>query len=95
VEGADGAGDERDATARDVLRKLGKHWDKLRKTDRVGAWQYLQRGLMENMSVLVPHVVSLKDLLAATTNIEEMLAGEKSDSGESPAEYLARWLSEA
>ena len=50
---------------------------------------------MENMSVLVPHVVSLKDLLAATTNIEEMLAGEKSDSGESPAEYLARWLSEA
>lgn len=47
---------------------------------------------MENMGVLVPFTVSLKDLLAAVTSIEEMLEGKTADGGATPTEIVREWL---
>jgi hypothetical protein len=47
---------------------------------------------MENLSTLVPAVVSLKDLLAAVTGIEEMLEGKSADGGVTPTEVVRDWL---
>lgn len=47
---------------------------------------------MQNLSILVPYVVSLKDLLATVTNIEEMLEGKTGDGGTTPTEVVRNWL---
>lgn len=54
---------------------------------------YLQAALADNAGVLCPTAVSLKDLIAAEANIEDMLKGQSGDAGVSPAEYLEKWLS--
>lgn len=54
---------------------------------------FLQQALAENAGVLCPSVVSLKDLIAATANVEDLLKGQQGDAGKSPAEYLEEWLS--
>lgn len=59
----------------------------------MGAWTYLQQALAENAGALCPIAVSLKDLIAAEANIEEMLKGQ-GEVGESPAEYLEKWLTD-
>jgi hypothetical protein len=64
-----------------------------RKQDKVSAWMWLQQSLAENAGTLCPAAVSLKDLIAAEANIEEMLKGQQGDAGKSPAEYLEEWLS--
>ena len=62
--------------------------------DRVAAWNYLQEALMENMYILVPKEVSMKDLISTCTGIEEMLEGRTGDKGKSPAETMAEFLNE-
>jgi hypothetical protein len=64
-----------------------------RKKEKVAAWMFLQQALAENASIICPAAVSLKDLIAAEANIEEMLKGAQGDAGTSPAEYLENWLS--
>lgn len=49
---------------------------------------------MGNLGELVPYAASLKDVVMAVTRIEEMLEGERSDTGESPSEQLRKWLTE-
>lgn len=63
-----------------------------RKKEKVGAWMWLQTALAENAGILCPIAVSLKDLIAAEANIEDMLKGQQGDAGKSPAEYLEEWL---
>jgi hypothetical protein len=53
---------------------------------------YLQQSLADNAGTICPAAVSLKDLIAALSNIEDMLKGAASQTGESPAEYLERFL---
>jgi hypothetical protein len=64
-----------------------------RKKEKVAAWMWLQTALAENAGTLCPAAVSLKDLIGAEANIEDMLRGQQGDAGQSPAEYLANWLS--
>ena len=47
---------------------------------------------MENIATLVPLAVSLKDLLAAVTGIEEMLEGKTAEGGTTPTELVREWL---
>lgn len=66
-----------------------------RKREKVAAWMWLQQSLAENAGTLCPTAVSLKDLIAAEANIEDMLKGQQGDAGESPTEYLEKFLSGA
>ena len=52
----------------------------------------MQRNLMEEIATLVPTVLSLKDLLACISGIEELLAGKQTDSEVTPTEALRDWL---
>lgn len=49
---------------------------------------------MTNMGVLVPSIVSLKDVVAAVTNIDEMLSDEGNKDEVSAADYMRQWLSD-
>jgi hypothetical protein len=76
-----------------VLSGIFAQFAERRKQEKVGAWMWLQQALAENAGTLCPIAVSLKDLIAAEANIEEMLKGQQGDAGQSPAEYLEEWLS--
>ncbi len=78
---------------RDALSSIFTEFAKKRKQEKVSAWMWLQQALAENAGVLCPTAVSLKDLIAAEANIEEMLKGASGEAGISPAEYLENWLS--
>jgi len=78
-----------------VLTSIFTEFADRRKKEKVGAWMWLQTALAENAGVLCPAAVSLKDLIAAEANIEDMLKGQQGDAGVSPAEYLSEWLSGA
>ena len=75
-----------------VLTKIFTEFSAKRKKEKVAAWIYLQQALAENAGTLCPSTVSLKDLISAEANIEEMLKGQSGEAGTSPAEYLERWL---
>jgi hypothetical protein len=77
----------------EVLTSIFKEFSEKRRSDKVGAWMFLQTALAENAGALCPIAVSLKDLIAAEANIEDMLKGQQGDAGKSPAEYLEEWLS--
>lgn len=79
-------------TAQDVLSQIFNEFSRKRKQEKVAAWMWLQQALAENAGVLCPIAVSLKDLIAAEANIEEMLKGQQGEAGQSPAEYLEEWL---
>ncbi|MBO0887658.1 hypothetical protein J2P12_01005 [Candidatus Bathyarchaeota archaeon] len=76
-----------------VLGQIFTEFSRKRKQEKVAAWMWLQQALAENAGTLCPTAVSLKDLIAAEANIEEMLKGQQGDAGESPSEYLENWLS--
>ena len=82
----------RSLTAADLLSAIGKEFAAKRKQDKVAAWMFLQNALMENIGTLCPAVVSLKDIIAATANVEDLLKGQTSETGETPTEYLERYL---
>jgi hypothetical protein len=75
-----------------VLSQIFAEFSSKRKNDKVGAWMGLQTALAENAGILCPSVVSLKDLIAATANVEDLLKGQQGDAGKSPSEYLEEWL---
>lgn len=77
----------------EVLTGIFTEFSQRRKQDKVGAWMFLQTALAENAGTLCPIAVSLKDLIAAEANIEDMLKGDQGDAGVSPVEYLESWLS--
>ncbi len=76
-----------------VLTEIFREFSHKRKKEKVAAWMALQTALAENAGILCPSVVSLKDLIAATANVEDLLKGQQGDAGKSPAEYLEEWLS--
>jgi hypothetical protein len=76
----------------EVLTAIFTEFADRRKKEKVGAWMWLQTALAENAGSLCPTAVSLKDLIAAEANIEDMLKGASGDGGVSPAEYLESWL---
>jgi hypothetical protein len=78
-----------------VLTEIFHEFSHKRKKEKVAAWMGLQTALAENAGILCPSVVSLKDLIAATANVEDLLKGQQGDAGKSPAEYLEEWLSGA
>lgn len=80
------------STAADALSAIFARFAQRRKTDKITAWMELQNDLASNAGLLCPTAVSLKDLIAATANIEDMLKGQQGDAGKSPAEYLEEWL---
>src|SRR5882762_3010586 len=71
-----------------VLTGIFTEFSSRRKQEKVAAWMYLQTALAENAGILCPHAVSLKDLIAAEANIEDMLKGQQGDAGKSPSEHL-------
>jgi hypothetical protein len=75
-----------------VLSAIFSEFASKRKKEKVAAWMFLQQALADNAGVLCPIAVSLKDLIAAEANIEDMLKGQQGDAGKSPAEYLEEWL---
>lgn len=77
----------------DILSKIFAEFARRRQQEKVSAWLWLQQSLSENASILVPEVVSLKDLIAAIGNAEDQVKGATGNGGESPSEYLERWLS--
>jgi hypothetical protein len=77
-----------------VLNQIFTEFSKKRRADKVGAWMFLQTALAENAGTLCPIAVSLKDLIAAEANIEDMLKGQQGEAGKSPAEYLEEWLTD-
>lgn len=96
--GAGSSGGSRDAGTRmstpaEVLGSIFKEFANRRKQTKVEAWIYLQQALAENAAIICPSAVSLKDLISATANIEDLLKGQSGDSGKSPAEVLEEWLS--
>ena len=98
VAGAGSGSGSRDASpgrvnAQSVLTSIFVEFSSRRKQEKVAAWMYLQQALAENAGVLCPIAVSLKDLIAAEANIEDMLKGQQGDAGKSPQEYLEGWLS--
>jgi len=76
----------------EVLSSIFAEFARRRKDEKVSAWMFLQQALAENAGVLCPSVVSLKDLIAATANVEDLLKGQSGDKGISPSEYLLGWL---
>ncbi len=80
-------------TPQAVLTKIFTEFSQRRKKEKVAGWMFLQTALAENAGILCPAAVSLKDLIAAEANIEDMLKGQQGDAGQSPAEYLESWLS--
>ena len=76
----------------DVLARIFSDFATQRKKDKVGAWMGLQQALAENAGILCPSVVSLKDMIAATANVEDLLKGQQGDAGKSPTEYLEEFL---
>jgi hypothetical protein len=76
-----------------ALSQIFTEFASKRKKEKVAAWMWLQQALAENAGILCPIAVSLKDLISAEANIEEMLKGQQGDAGQSPAEYLEEWLS--
>lgn len=75
------------------MADIFKEFARRRQQEKISAWLWLQQSLSENASVLCPAVVSLKDLMAAIGNVEDMVKGATGNVGESPSEYLANWLS--
>lgn len=47
---------------------------------------------MNRMHTLVPYVISMKDLLSTVKSLQEMIASQPGAGGESPVEYLKKWL---
>jgi hypothetical protein len=88
-----GTGRAQTLTPQEVLAEIFKEFSHKRKQEKVSAWMYLQTALAENAGIICPAIVSLKDLIAATANVEELLKGQQGDAGKSPAEYLEEWLS--
>lgn len=80
-------------TAQSVLTDIFTEFSRRRKKEKVAAWMFLQAALAENAGILCPAAVSLKDLIAAEANVEDLLKGQSGDAGQSPAEYLEAWLS--
>jgi hypothetical protein len=82
-------------SASDTLSSIFAEFARRRKDEKVSAWMFLQTALAENAGILCPSVVSLKDLIAATANVEDLLKGQSGEKGISPSEYLAGWLNSA
>lgn len=78
-----------------VLKEIGATFTDKRKTDRVGAYKRLQEDLMNHAHQLVPFVVSLKEILGTTIDIEGFLKGSESNSGRSPLEETRDFLTQA
>lgn len=76
-----------------MLGDIFKEFSKRRKKEKIGAWAWLQSALADNASILCPTAVSLKDLIAATANIEDLLGNKDVTEGQTPTEYLADFLS--
>lgn len=81
------------STPAEVLGSIFKEFANRRKQTKVEAWIYLQQALAENAAIICPSAVSLKDLISATANIEDLLKGQTADSGKTPNEVLEEWLS--
>ena len=47
---------------------------------------------MNNAHLLVPYVVSLKEILGTTIDIEDFLKGSESNTGKSPLEEIQNFL---
>lgn len=75
-----------------MLKEIGERFTAKRKSDRVGAYKQLQEDLMNNAHLLVPFVVSLKEVLGTTIDIEDFLKGSESNSGRSPVEEIKAFL---
>ena len=58
----------------------------------MGAYKQLQEDLMNNAHLLVPFVVSLKEVLGTTIDIEDFLKGSESNTGRSPVEEIKAFL---
>lgn len=74
------------------MREIGEEFVRLRESSRAGAWSDLQRRLMGHFDVLVPMVVSMKDFLALSIDIETFLKTEQGSESLHPMEALERWL---
>lgn len=59
------------------------------------AYKQLQEDLMVNAHKLVPFIVSLKEVLGTTIDIEEFLKGSESNTGRSPLEEIQAFLNTA
>lgn len=79
-------------TPAEVFGSIMQEFARRRKQEKTAAWLYLQGALAESASVISPSIVSLKDLVSAIANVEDMLKGTAQNTGQSPVEYLETFL---
>jgi hypothetical protein len=84
-------GEDGSARATAILQRIGSEFARRKKKDRIGAYAYFQNELLEQAHILVPYVISFKDLLAAVAASETALKG-RGDGELGPVEYLKNYL---
>jgi hypothetical protein len=82
----------RGVNTQSVIGEIYAEFADRRQKDKVSAWMWLQQALARKAGVLSPIAVSLKDLTATLEDIEIMLKGQQGESGETPTEYLEKFL---
>lgn len=74
-----------------VLDKLGADFVAKRKVNKAEAYLGFQEGLMSNIGALAP-LISPKDLMALSVDIEDYMKGITSASGSSPEKQMREFL---
>lgn len=77
----------------EILTRMGNEFNRLlAESSRPQAYKYMQKSLMENVGILVPVLMPMKDFIAAVTELEEYLKGSMASSDKSPLDLLSDWL---
>lgn len=75
------------------LQEIFRKFSKTRATRKDRAYRELQQDLSENASVLIMSgQITMKEIVATITELEEYLQGEELPEGDDPITYLSKWL---
>lgn len=81
-------------SANEVLDHIYTRFAEVRQQGKADAYRWLHEELSRNAGKLVPIVIPLKDYNALLLELEAFMKGSASQQGETPNEFLARWLTE-
>jgi len=76
-----------------VIGYIFNRFNEVRELNKMGAWRQFQRDLGTAAPFIVPQLIPLKDLIAASAEIEDEIKGSSSQVGKSNEELLASFLS--
>lgn len=84
---------ERREEAAISLQDIFQKFSKTRATRKDKAYRELQQDLSDNASVLIlSGQITMKEIVATITDLEEYLKGEDLPDGDDPTTYLSKWL---